>query len=187
MFDHLHQIYHQGYQIKALQRLSDPSDYPSLGQRDSREILLQLFVLPSFHPMTSWTVYSAANDSFFVRRVRWDLAADHQTARCKLTIGEPTTYGADASFPSSMLAPRLARLATISIPAFNLPTTLGTDGVSYGLRRKTFEHSAELMWWCEPPVGWEAIAEWHQDFVAALESGLPAHTDLFRREATAMP
>ncbi|OAI55957.1 hypothetical protein AYO49_05010 [Verrucomicrobiaceae bacterium SCGC AG-212-N21] len=139
---------------------------------DEDDIILQLWLQPSFEPLMSWTIYSSDNGSFHLRRIRWDFITDVRSS-----LGEPSIFGSDASCPSTVIEPRMKALSALSLPMFNLRDTIGTDGTTYGLRRTTTGYFAEFSWWWVPPPGCEAIAEWYHDCVAALEDLLPAHTD----------
>jgi hypothetical protein len=184
MFERLGQHYSRDDHRRALQLLDDPSGYPGLPEITRQKLLVQVYVIPSFQPLTSWSVYASADGRYGVRRVRWDRTADYNVPLAILKQQYPTTYGADADLPSDSIRRRLDELAALHLPLFALPDSVGTDGVQFGIRRETFGHLAEFSWWCEPPRGCEAIAAWYDRFVGFLESSLPAHTDYLGRGAT---
>lgn len=184
MFARLLEHYSREDQRRALQLLDDPSEYPGLPKVDRRKLFVQLYVLPSFEPMTSWSVYAVTHDTYRVRRVRWDQIADYQMKLARLTQESPTTYGAEIEVGGDEIRRNIDELSGLTLPMFNLSNSFGIDGVTFGIRRQTFGDFAEFSWWCRPPAGCEAIAAWYHNFVAVLESNLPAHTSLRRDDAT---
>jgi hypothetical protein len=178
MFDRYTQYYSRADQHRALALLHDPSSYPALPDLSRANLLLQLCTAPSFEPMMSWTIYRLRDDTYRLRRVRWDFITD-----IRIELGEPTTYASDAFLDSEFVQHGLAELSAISLPAFALSDTIGTDGVTFGLRRETVGHFVEICWWCEPPAGCERIGEWYHRFIDSLEARLPAHTDHLRHDS----
>jgi hypothetical protein len=183
MLERLKQLYTRADEQEAIRLLCDPSDYPALPAQDSCGITIQLYVLPSFQPTMTWTLYRRPDSTFVLRRVRWDFIADYQMTRRGLTVSAPTTYGADAICPPSLVSPALDELTSLSVPAYDPASSFGIDGVSFGFRRSSFSQSLEFSWWCHPPKGCEALADWYHRFTAELEDLLPAHTDHFRLSA----
>ncbi|MFC5453817.1 hypothetical protein [Prosthecobacter fluviatilis] len=183
MLEKLKQIYTRPDERQAVEWLCDPSGYPSLQPQDARNFILQLYVMPSFRPMMSWTLFQQPDAAFMVRRVRWDFIADYQAKSCGLTIKLPTTYGADALCPPGLVSSALEELSSLSVPAFDAASCFGIDGVTYGFRRQSFSQTFEFSWWCESPKGCEAVAAWYHRFTEQLEDILPAHADQFRLSA----
>lgn len=183
MLEKLKQIHTRPDQRQAVEWLCDPSCYPSLQTQDSRNFVLQLYVIPSFHPIMSWTLFRQPDSAFMVRRVRWDLIVDYEAKRRGLTVVAPTAYGADALCPPGLVSTALDELTSLSIPAFDPASSFGIDGVTFGFRRHSFSQSFEFSWWAHPPRGCEAVAAWYDRFTGQLEDILPAHTDHFRLSA----
>lgn len=179
MFDYLRDHYRRPDQIRAIDLLSDPEAYPGLPEQDGNSFRLQVYVMPSFTPITSWTLFKRSDDEFLVRRVRWDFAADYRAP-----MGEPTTYGSDAILEALDIQTRISKLESISFPAFAEEECFGIDGTTFGIRRGRSGHRSEFCWWCRPPMGCELIAEWHQDFSSFIDQFLPAHTDTDRQQAS---
>ena len=179
MFETRRQHYQRPDQLRALALLIDPSDYPAMPSLAQASNVLQAYVIPSFQPMTSWTLYRLREDGYRIRRVRWDFAADYYP----IAVGAPTTYGADSHPDAAFVDKELAVLASISFPPFDLSQSFGIDGITYGIRTSSFGSSSEFSWWCRPPAGCERLAEWYHCFVESIESTLPAHTDHLRHAA----
>lgn len=171
MFEHLQYLRRNAVQARALDLLAEPSSYPAMSPLASRDIRLQLYTLPSFEPLATWTIYSSDEEKFIVRRVRWDRAADGA-----LELGTPTTYGADAWIDRELIDGCLGELSSMSMIPFSMPNQLGLDGVTFGIRRRTFGYSAEISWWCEPAPGNEKLADWYHRLVRTLEMALPGTT-----------
>ncbi|QIF03260.1 hypothetical protein [Roseimicrobium sp. ORNL1] len=184
MFARLFDYHSREDQRRALQWLDDPSEYPGLPKVESHKMVVQVYVAPSFKPMTSWSVYPVSRDKCLVRRIRWEQIADYQIARAGIRQENPTTYGADVVVEADKIRGGIDELSGLSLPMFNLSNSIGLDGVTFGVRRRTFGNFAEFSWWCEPPQGCDAIAAWYHRFVAQLELSLPAHTTLHRDGAT---
>lgn len=158
MLERVKQTYTRPDERQAVELLCDPSNYPSLPSLDSRSIAFQLYVLPSFHPTMSWTLFKQPDSAFRVRRVRWDFIADYQMTSRGLTVAVPTTYGADALCPPGLVSSALDELSLLSVPAYDAASSFGIDGVSYGFRRHSFSQSFEFGWWGDPPKGCEAVS-----------------------------
>lgn len=167
----------------AVERLCSPSHYPGLEPLQEHHAIMQLYVLPSFQPTIIWTLFKRDDGSYTVRRVRWDFSADYRVKSWGLALNDPTTYGTDALCSAEVVEQALARLAQLSVPAWDAASNIGTDGVTFGFRRRSFSQSLEFSWWCHPPRGCETIASWYHGFIEELESLLPAHTDHFRLSA----
>lgn len=178
MFESLHRHYERSDQLRALAMLHDPSDYPAMPSLARATMVLQAYVVPSFEPMTSWTLFRLHENDYLVRRVRWDFAADHRP----MAVSDPTTYAADSLLDTTFVERELADLASITFPPFVLSRSFGIDGVTFGVRTVSFGSSSEFSWWCRPPAGCESLAEWYHRFVESVESALPAHTDHFRHD-----
>jgi hypothetical protein len=172
MFEHLQYLRRNAVHSRALDLLSDPSSYPALAPLRSRDIRLQLYTLPSFEPLSTWTIYSPDEGKCIVRRIRWDRVADGA-----LEIGSPTTFGADAWIEADVIEEYLGELSGMMISPFNMPNKVGLDGVTFGVRRRTFGCFAEVSWWCEPSPGNETLSDWYHRFVDKLEVRLPGATD----------
>ena len=183
MIERLLQLHRTPTERLASARLCDPCSYPSMPPLDSNSIAIQLYVLPSFHPMISWTLFRGPDSTFTVRRVRWDFIADYQLTRQGVTVSTPATYGADAICPPRLVEAALAELGSLSVPAFDPANCLGIDGVTFGFRRCSFSQSLEFSWWSHPPAGCEAVAAWHHRFTGQMEDILPSHTDQLRISA----
>lgn len=50
-------------------------------------------------------------------------------------------------------------LRTLRLPAKPKDAMCGLDGVTYTIRFSKGTAAAEYSWWCEPPTGWEPLAE----------------------------
>lgn len=183
MLERLKQIYTRTDEQEAIKLLCDPSDYPALPAQDRLSVAIQLYVLPSFQPIITWTLFKRPDSTFILRRVRWDFIADYQMTRRGLAVSVPTTYGADVLCPTSLVSSALDELSSLSVPAYDASSSFGIDGVSFGFRRSSFSQSLDFGWWCHPPKGCEALAQWYHRFTAELEGVLPAHTDQFRLSA----
>jgi len=77
MFEQLKENYRRADQLKALDLLHDPSRYPALRELNSGDFRLQLYVVPSFEPYVSWSLFMEKEGDYTVRRVRWDCSADY--------------------------------------------------------------------------------------------------------------
>ena len=64
--------YRDARSVEAVDALDDPNSLSALPSRDSQEIVLQIFFIPSFEPISSWTIYRVRESCAHVRRVRWD-------------------------------------------------------------------------------------------------------------------
>lgn len=178
MFPDLKTLYHRAAEHRALDLLHDSSHYPGLKELDPWDLKLQLYVVPSFHPYMSWSLFTEDDGSYTVRRVRWDQIADHRPG---LELGEPTIYGSDTLHPAEDLDPWLNQLKGIAFPPFLLKSSLGIDGTTFGLRAASSSaQSADVSWWSRPPAGWESLAEWYHAFVAHLEAHATPHTNRLR-------
>lgn len=167
-------------QQRAIGLLSDPVSFPGLAQLKRATEVVQLYTIPSFTPITSWTVYRVADGSHLVRRVRWDFAADY-----RIEAGEPTIYGADAQMEPTTISKLLSGLDSLQITPFNHPRSICiTDGVAFGVRRSiSFGHLVEICWHCDPSPGCETLADWYHRSVTDIDAQLPAHTDQLRLSA----
>ena len=155
---------------EAIDQLDDPSNFPGLKALDSDDVVLQLFRLPSFHPMISWTIFRTPKaGSCVLRRVRWDYATDCKTP----LIGRASIYGADTSLSAERLSQWLSPLDSMPFPAFKAPEAMVIlDGTGFGLRRKRYYQSSEL-WWSSPPTGWEELVRWSDAITNQLDEALP--------------
>lgn len=183
MLERFRQFHSSPKEKLAVERLCSPWQYPGLEALPDHRVIMQLYVLPSFQPTITWTLFDRDNGRYTVRRVRWDFSADYRVKSWGLAQNDPTTYGTDALCSAEVVEQALARLAQLSIPAWDPASSIGIDGVVYGFQRAGINQSFELSWWCHPPRGCEAIASWHHSFTDELESILRAHTDHFRLSA----
>jgi hypothetical protein len=174
MFESLREYFSSPQEIRALSLLRDPSLYPAMPSMADTACVLQTFTVPSFTPILSWTVYCIRSERFVVRRVRWDFALDRRAQ-----IGDPSTYAADAQLDPAFVQSQLQALAAISMSPFDMPQSIGLDGVSFGVRREFGCRSCEYSWWCQPPESCQPIADWYHQFTESVEALLPAHTDSF--------
>lgn len=164
--------------IEAINALEDPSEFEALKRRDSREIILQLFFIPSFEPITSWTVYRAQEDIAHIRRIRWDFAEDH-AAR----FGTASVIAADGILPEESLESILKPLSDLTFPPFRSSgRVVIADGESYGIRRVNHGELGEVWWTCRPD-GWEEAAAWYDATVETLQTYLPKSNDPYSSEA----
>jgi hypothetical protein len=177
MFEHLKYLRRNAVHARALDLLTDPSSYPAMKPLPSRDIRLQLYTLPSFEPFATWTIYSSDQGKYIVRRIRWDRAADGF-----LEIGSPTTFGADTWIELELVDGYLSKLSEMMIPAFRTTSGFGLDGVTYGIRRQTLGHFAEISWWSRPAPGQEVLSEWYGRLIDDLETRLPAATEPVPKE-----
>ena len=179
MFESLREYFSSPLEIRALSLLRDPSLYPAMASMADTACVLQVYTVPSFHPITSWTVYCIRSERYVVRRVRWDFALDRRDS-----IGDPSTYASDAQLDPAFIESQLEVLASVSMSPFDIPRSIGLDGVSFGIRREFGSQHCEYSWWCEPPESCQAIADWYHHFTESVEALLPAHTDSLRHTAT---
>ena len=178
MFERLQRHYQRPDQLRALALLRDPSEYPAMPSLGRASMVLQAYVIPSFQPMTSWSLFRLGDGGYQVRRVRWDFAADY-----RVEFGAPTTYGSDTRPDASFIDRELTGLAAIVFPPFDFSQSFGIDGITFGVRTSTFGSSSEFSWWCTPPAGCEPLSDWYHRFVESIEAILPAHTDHLRHDA----
>ena len=171
MLDQLKQYHSNPNEIEALNALANPSKYSGLVEMDERLIEYQLTIIPAFQPYRTWTVYKTEEGGWLVRRIAWSRSEPHN-----LAMDDADTYGADAKLPVEVAKDLSSQLSDITLPAFNIPETLGIDGVTFGVSKSGFFHRAELYWWCNPPEGWENLAKWFDSAVATFDSHLPELT-----------
>ena len=171
MLDQLKRYHSNPNEIVALDALANPSKYSGLVEKDERLIEYQLTMIPAFQPYRTWTVYKTKEAEWSVRRIAWSRS---EVARMALEGAD--TYGSDVALPLDAAADLAQQLSAIVVPAFNIPETLGMDGVTFGVSKSGFFHRAELFWWCNPPNGWECLAEWFDSAVATFDSLLPELT-----------
>jgi hypothetical protein len=172
MFGHLQHLGRSAVHSRAIELLLDPSRYPAMAPFASRDCRLQLYTIPSFEPIATWTIYSSDGRKSTVRRVRWDRVAD-----MALEFGNPTTFGADAWIETKVVDGYLNELSEMLIPPFRMTTGVGLDGTIHGVRRQTSRHFTEMSWWCEPAPGQEVLSQWYHQFINELENHLPDATD----------
>lgn len=175
----LKEHYRDPRSIEAIHTLDDPSAFAALPARDSREIILQLFFVPSFEPITSWTVYRPEKSFAHVRRVRWHFAKDYEKR-----FGEASVFAADGMMPKEDLDTMLHSLSELSFSPFRSSGWVTiADGESFGLRRIYNDESGEV-WWSRPPHGWDQVATWYASALARLDAILPMSTDPGERTAS---
>lgn len=180
MLAELSRHYRRPDQLRAINLLAYPSAFPGLSSLEKTKELIQVYTIPSFAPITSWSLYQITDETYHVRRVRWDFRADHAAQ-----VGEPTVYGAQALVQSGSFDAALSGLYCLQFPAFARPKYVCIlDGVTFGMRSAvSFGNSIEMSWNSEPAPGCELLAEWYHRFVGQLEAVLPSHTDEFRLSA----
>jgi len=172
MLDRLRNRYQESSQLRAVDLLCDPSAYPAMKATSPHRLKLQVYEIPSFYPIITWSLYQMEESDYLLRRVRWDFAEDYAVPWDK-----PTTFASDALIPGEKMESHLAELSKIAVPVFDLKDGIGLDGTTMGLRRYGgMGNFAEYAWWGDPPEACQPLADWHQGFVGWLESLLPKHT-----------
>jgi hypothetical protein len=165
--------------IEAIEALENPSVFSGLEELNSSDLILQLFFVPSFEPICSWSVYQSGDRTYNLRRVRWDFTKDQ-----KARIGGASLFGADAILPKQELDSKLDILSELKFPALKAPEKISiADGTDYGVKRSTFRHSVEL-WWTHCPSGWEELEKWYSSVLKLFDKNLPMSTEVGGRDAT---
>lgn len=164
--------YRREDQRRAIGYLIDPAGYPGLKDLTKVEPRIQLYVLPSFDPMATWTVYRDG-DEYLVRRIRWQPDAD-------LSIQgiSPGLHGSDSRLAASILDERLGALEAAWPTTFAAGGTFGLDGIFYGIRHLNACSGMSSEWWGQAPPGWEPLAKWLEECVAYFEMHLPGRAAL---------
>jgi hypothetical protein len=170
----LQRFYRRPRELKALEHLRCPEEFPGLVPWPSQCITVRCIELPSFTPRVVWALRHELKVSA-VRRIEWDHCADVQLADI-LPKSAPTIYGADAPLPPAEVKQLLAELTSISVPAWVQRSAWGTDGVSFGIEFGDGWLSAHYSWWCEPPPPWQPLADWFARAKALFEQHLPPST-----------
>ena len=178
----LREHYRDARSVEAVDALDDPSSFSALPARESREIILQLFFIPSFEPISSWTIYRAGDSSAHVRRVRWDFAKNYEAR-----LGAASVIAADGIIPKERLDSLLDPLSELTFPPFPpfRPSEMVTiaDGESYGIRRLGYGQLGEVWWSCRPN-GWDDVDEWLRYALETLDGCLPMSTEPGERDAS---
>ena len=172
MFLHQRELLQAGENPKALDLLAEPHSFQGLPEVSQTDAILQVYIIPSFAPLASWTVYHTRNaPDCLVRRVIWK-----RRRSVVLSAASSSTYGADAILKWSEVDDMLRDLGQMSFPAFAANSTFGTDGTTYGIRRMSFMSQCEATWWNEAPHGWEKLTVWHASLIKLLDFHLPQRT-----------
>jgi len=153
---------------KAIEILTHPENYPGLHKVDRGSIKLQIWQYPAFGVYSSWILYKA-NRSFGIRRVEWNRFT-------KAFPLEPITYGSDAILPTIDANSILSKLTAIKLSPFIPVSTIGLDGVIYGIQFESRHILVQLRWWWNLPEEWSSLREWFQEAVDMFEYYLPAST-----------
>lgn len=143
-------------------------DHPQLQPLRNSVVLLRLWQQPSFTAWISWTVIRAQT-GLVLRRLVWHRDVPESVS------SEPVIAGADALLPLDQWKPMLARLHAFEFKPFALDDVSGRDGTTSGVELMRAEGSARLSWWEGPPAGWEGLAAWHAQAIAAFQALLPVN------------
>ncbi len=172
MFLHLRELLQVGENPKVLELFASPHVFQGLPELRESDAVLQAYVIPSFEPLASWTIYHQTNTpECRVRRVVWK-----RKTSVVLSPASSSTFGADAVLRWSEIEGMLRELSEISFPAFLADSCLGIDGTTFGIRRISFMSQSEAAWWNKAPPGWEKLGEWYESLIRFLELKLPERT-----------
>jgi hypothetical protein len=150
--------------------LDNPEKYPALEAWPVFELVFRIWRYPALTSCSSWLLRENKG-IFHVRRLEWDRFKDSRWPR-----GEPTIYGSESPVPTEEARSIVQRLRAISLPPFVEPRSFGIDGVTFGVEMMSYSMNRRLSWWCDAPEGWEPLAEWLGDTVAAFDALLPEST-----------
>ena len=152
------------------QRLLDfPERFPALEPWPETETVFRLWVQPAFGPYCSWLMRDKKGE-FYVRRLEWDRLRDSWPE------GEPTVYGSESPVPAEVAQSTIKKLRAISLCPFVAAPGIGIDGVVSGVEIRSFSVNRTLSWWCQPPDGWQPLADWFTDTVGIFDALLPQST-----------
>lgn len=151
-----------------LEMLELTSSYPSLPKLDTWNILVQIYVKEN--PTTTWTVYSAGDAKYRVRRLTYD-----QASSVRDSDFEPPIYAADGVFPADPFQrhldeiPQLNYLTRHPAPPSLLLPIQGLIFVSPTFR-------TEVSWAGEGPDHLQPLVSWFGELLKLIDSHLPAYT-----------
>ena len=147
--------------------LASPLTCPALQPRPHGQVLLWVWLRPSFTPAASWA-WIRDGQQEFVRRV---VVGPSPNA-----VGEPVSYGAERAVAPGELADLQQALGKVVCQPFQAPASMGLDGCMHGVAANTGFVTTALSWWESPPSTWVRLARWHAQAIARLNTGLPAST-----------
>lgn len=163
---------------QVVAQMADPANYPGLEMLGAWDVQLQIYVIPSFEAVTSWTLYARHDGDYTVRRVYWP---HYPFFKIRNLI--PSTFAADARLPRDDIDELLLRLSELDFPIFKESQLGGIDGVTFGLQLGKIRPGAEFAWWSRIPADAQEIATIYLQLVQVFESSLPAHTHFDLTEA----
>ena len=143
----------------------DILEYPGLKSRKQSRVTFELWVCPSFSSTVVWALLQH-EARYFVRRI----------ATAPVPMGSPfgpDTYGAESEIPESLYSHITGRLKAVRVSPFDLDTSIGLDGTSYGIRMEAFMSSTNLSWWCTPQKGLTELYLWFFDTIKEFQALLP--------------
>jgi len=149
--------------------LEHPERFHGLPKRSEFEREICLWVLPSFEPHSSWSIFrDRKTKEYFVRRL------EHDPKR-----GLPSNmdiYGADAPISENLATEVLVTFEEIQAPMFRRLSRIGLDGTSYGVHMGNYWQNTTVRWWSSFSPEWSSL---HELFLATsqrLDGLLPTST-----------
>lgn len=164
-----------GYPLRDRQEaahklLESPCEYNGLPKRKNADIILRLWLYPSFSHHHSWTIFEEGSQ-YFVRRITWDRQKDYHPG-----LPEPTTYGAEVLIAENVVRGILAKIQDIRLPSLSLDKTVCLDGETRGIEYSGKSCAVEIKWHSFSQAEWESFDEWFSLAIDTLNDMLPTNT-----------
>ncbi len=144
----------------------------------SDKFLVQMLTLPSFTSEIGWQIYRrdpviyrrhpVENDGkprFIGCRTEWLKEEDGQRFSSPVRSLQylnrlaPTVKFETVELDPQWIQGQLAKLLTVSIPAFVVGSSIGLDGVTYEVYQSGTQTDTRFNWWCDGPDEWRPLTE----------------------------
>ncbi len=150
--------------------LRNPLSFPGLPKRNARHVALHVYVQPSFAPAASWSLFPTLKGEWFTRRIV-------EVYRLEPRKTGRDYFGSEAPLPSEVALSLLDQGSSLSISPPPQATSIGIDGITFGLVLNDGMMSAfEATWWCKPHAGYSQANAFLEDAINCMEQYLPAST-----------
>ena len=134
--------------------------------------LLRLWRYPAFSPYQSWFLLTPepgapASKRPALLRLAWDRTSDLALLPVRL---DPVIAARFAEIDDVRVKALLEAGTAIAFPAFQLASSFGVDGETWGLEMDNyFFGGARLTWWCDGPPSWRPFTTWARQLAELLD------------------
>jgi hypothetical protein len=153
----------------ALERLRHPERYPAMQSVRPSSVVLRLFRFEGIGRYYAWML-AKVDGQYLVRRVVWDRPGDHRPG-----VLDPTTFGSDGLLPpdtAEFMRADFQQSCAATVP----DSSIGLDGVSYGIETGAPWPSSRLEWWSGASTAHPA-EEWFRRVASTLDGVLPGGSE----------